>query len=321
MITIWKQIENSIRKTAVVEKYAWLVVEEPTDFEIHSLKVDYKIPEDFIQDILDPDERPRYEIDNGNKLIIFRVPMEVPGQQPPFQTLPLGVVIQENIIITLCGKKLDFLRLVQDAPVKDYSLSRPSSFLLHLVHRSAIHFLRFLKAIQKQTAVIEQELQGSVKNNELIKLLFMEKALVYFTTSLRSNELLMEKLQKTIFKNLSEDDLDLLEDALTENKQAIDMANIHSNILSGMMDAFASVISNNLNMVMKRLTVISITLMIPTLLASLYGMNLDFLPFSTHPLAFTGIVGVSLFGSIIGGFFFARNPRIRKKTGVFTRRV
>lgn len=312
MITILKQIDNTIRKTAVLEQNGWLAVHEPTDFEIKSLMEDYKLPEDFIQDILDPDERPRYEVEGKSRLIIFRVPIEMPGQQPPFQTIPLGVVIQDKIIITLCAKQVDFLKAIQEAPLKDYSLDRPAGFLLHLIHRSAIYYLRFLKAIQKQTAIIEKELQGSVKNNELIKLLFMEKALVYFTTSLRSNELLMVKLQKTVFNHLSEDEEDLLEDALTENKQAIDMANIHSNILSGMMDAFASVISNNLNIVMKRLTVISITLMIPTLLASLYGMNLDFLPFQAHPLAFAGILGISIIGSIIGGFFFARNPKQKK---------
>jgi magnesium transporter len=171
--------------------------------------------------------------------------------------------------------------------------------------RASFYFLRYLKDINRKTAIVEKDLQQSVKNNELIQLLTLEKCLVYFTTSLKSNELLMTKMSKPQVMRFKETEMDFLEDCLTENEQAIEMANVYSNILSGMMDAFASVISNNLNVVMKRLTTISLILMIPTLIASLYGMNVH-LPFMASRFAFAGIMGSSIILSVVIAFIFRK---------------
>jgi magnesium transporter len=188
------------------------------------------------------------------------------------------------------------------APTQDeiIYLTDVLNFILKLFLRSATTYLRYLKQINQQTALIEQDLEKSIRNKELNKLLKMEKCLVFFITSLKANELILEKLRNSRKNTISEINEDLLEDATIENKQALDMAQIYSDIQSGMMDAFASVISNNLNVVMKQLTLISIILMIPTLIASLYGMNVpNYL--ESHNWAFPAIIG---FSGLIYGIFF-----------------
>ena len=236
-----------------------------------------------------------------------RIPVYEAEKEVPYFTVPLGIIILKDLIITVCMKDNPIIQDLMENRIRNFELYNKKMFILHVLLRSANYYLRFLKEINRQTNMIERDLQKSVKNNELIRLLEIEKSLVFFTTSIRSNELLMAKLQKTNFFDLalSESESDLLEDVLTENKQAIEMANIYSNILSGMMDAFALVISNNLNVVMKRLTSISIILMIPTLLASLYGMNVD-LPFQGSPFAFLGIAFASIILSVSGVIFFMR---------------
>ncbi len=289
MITIWKERENRLIKSALLEKYSWIQVTAPTELEMKTLEQEYDIEPDIIRDILDADERSRSEREDGIHYIIIRIPVVNENSDPQFSTIPLGIIILENLIVTVCMKDVDILKDFSENRVRSSSLSNYKTFILKLFFRVAKYYLNYLKEINKRTAIIETELQKSIKNTELIRLLTLEKSLVFFTTSLKANELLVEKLNKTFFTNLSEDEQDLLEDVVIENRQAIEMANIYSNILSGMMDAFASVISNNLNVVMKRLTMISITLMFPTLIASLYGMNVK-LPFMNSPHAFTGIL-------------------------------
>jgi len=182
--------------------------------------------------------------------------------------------------------------------------------------RAALNYLKALKELNKKTAIIERELQKSVRNNELVQLLSIQKSLVYFTTSLKTNELLLEKLQKSPLIQFREEEQELLEDVLTDNKQAIEMANIHSSILTGTMDAFASVISNNLNMVMKKLTVVSIMLMIPSMVSGLFGMNVA-LPFQDSPFAFMGIVGGSILASGIGAYLLGDRKKKRLASRAF----
>ncbi len=305
MITIWKQNGKGIMQNTAVEPNSWVHVAAPTPLEMEALKRDYKIEPDVINDILDADERSRMEKEDEYMMIIVRVPFYDPENEVPYFTIPLGIVFVENVIITISLRDHPILRSFMDNRVRNLNLTNRRGFILHLFYHAATSYLRYLKEINRQTSFIERDLQRSIKNNELIHLLTMEKSLVYFTTSLKSNELLLEKLAKTTLLNLEEWESDLLEDVVTETKQAIEMANIYSNILSGMMDAFASVISNNLNVVMKTLTTISIILMIPTLIASIYGMNVG-LPFQHSHFAFLGIVVVSVISSVIGAIFFTR---------------
>lgn len=303
MIKIWKETKTSIIRTAILEKNCLVNIIQPESLEIETIKRDYEIPDDIIQDILDLDERPRCEKEDNLFSIILRVPVYHRENKIPYSTIPLGIVIAKDIIIAISREEILLFKELLDKGIFLGAFNDPVKFVLLLFLNASKRYLYYLKEINKESTQIENELQKSIKNTELIRLLTMEKSLVFFTTSLRGNELLLEKLKKTFFKNLNDDTDELLDDVAIESKQAIEVANIYSNILSGMMDAFASVISNNLNIIMKRLTMISIILMIPTLFASLYGMNVK-LPWGHSPFAFIGIIAVSVFFVVISIFMF-----------------
>lgn len=290
-----------------VEKGCWINVSAPTQEEIARLTDEFKILPDITQDILDADERPRLEFDDDWQLVILRVPVTSPDNGVPYFTVPLGVFTTPNFTVTICSQPNEVLPFEQPSLYREnrQQVTDVWNFILKLFLLSGNTYLRYLKQINQQTNMIEQDLEKSIRNKELNKLLKMEKCLVYFITSLKANELILAKLRHSKKNTISEINEDLLEDALIENKQALDMAQIHSDILSGMMDAFASVISNNLNVVMKQLTLISIILMIPTLIASLYGMNVPNY-FENAKWAFPVILGFSGISAYIVVYFFRK---------------
>ncbi|WP_016777199.1 magnesium transporter CorA family protein [Anaerophaga thermohalophila] len=284
-------------------KGCWINVTNPSLDELSKLNVDYGLPTDLTNDILDQDERPRIEFDDDWTLIILRIPVEVKNNGVPFHTIPLGIFIAKDFTLTLCLQDNEVLPIGQPSPFRDQykEITDSINFILRLFLRSGNLYLRYLKQINQMTSLIEQDLEKSIKNKELNKLLKMEKCLVYFITSIKANEIVLAKLRnsKKITTEINED---LLEDAFIENKQALEMAQIYSDIQSGMMDAFASVISNNLNVVMKQLTLISIILMIPTLIASIFGMNVpNFMEnsFWAMPAIITGSLFLSFLGVLI----------------------
>jgi magnesium transporter len=289
------------------EKGCWINVINPTDTEISRLKEEFVVPEDILLDILDADERPRLEYDDEWWLVIMRIPIPSVTDGIPFYTVPLGVFMKPEYTVTICSAPNEVLPAEQPSLYREqfHQVNDILNFILKLFLRSANVYLRYLKQLNQQTTLIEKDLEKSIRNQELNKLLKLEKCLVYFVTSLRSNEIVLNKLRnskKSLFTEINED---LCEDALIENKQAIDMAQIYSDIQSSMMDAFASVISNNLNVVMKQLTSISIFLMIPTLIASLYGMNIpNFMENSVW--AFPGVILLSILVSAFGVFMFRK---------------
>lgn len=288
------------------QKGCWINITDPTQDEIRKLPVEFSFPEELINDILDQDERPRIEFDEDWTFIIMRIPVEVKNNGVPFQTLPLGIFITDNFTMSLCLRDNQVLPAERPSPIRGPQREMEDSlnFSLRLFIISGNLYLRYLKQINQMTARIEQDLEKSIKNKELNRLLKMEKCLVYFITSIKGNEIVLAKLRnsKKIDNEVSED---LLEDAFIENKQALEMAQIYSDIQSGMMDAFASVISNNLNGVMKQLTLISIILMIPTLIASIFGMNVpNFMENSVWALP--SIILGSLVLSFLGVLLFRR---------------
>jgi len=299
MITILRWSENRFVQADKIERHCLINVISPEKDELEKLTREMLIPPDFLTDPLDIDERSRIETENGFLLIVLRLPKYNEGSEIPFTTFPAGIILTKDDTIVLISSSniMDILNL-SDSRLKGVAEGKRSSVILHIFLKTALLYLRYLKEINRQTGEIENELQKSTKNKELIKLLNVEKSLVFFTTSLKSNELMMERLMKTELLKLTADDRDKLEDVLIDNRQAIDMSNIYSNILSGMMDAFASVISNNLNVVMKILTSITIILMIPTLAASIYGMNIE-LPFQHLPHAFYIITGISFLALLV----------------------
>jgi magnesium transporter len=307
MIKIFKGSENRFVSTCEIEKNCWANVFKPDKEELERLSEEFKIPPDFLTDPLDIDERARIEVEGDTILIVLRVPkVDEHNSEFPFTTLPVGIILAKDIIVTVCSADINTILELLNGKTRTFSCENRSRFILNIFFSTALLYLKYLKEINKQTNEVEKELQKSMKNEELIKLLNIEKSLVFFTTSLKSNELMMERLHKIEALRLNVDEKDLLEDVIIDNKQAIEMANIYSNILSGMMDAFASVISNNLNIVMKFLTSVTILLMIPTLIASIYGMNVE-LPFQHAPHAFYIVMGVFLVLSISSVLVFLKN--------------
>lgn len=288
------------------QKGCWINTTNPSPDEIQKLITDYELPRDLINDILDQDERPRIEFDADWTLIILRIPVEVKNNGVPFLTMPLGIFLTGKFTLTLCLQDNEVLPIGQPLPFRDqYSeITDSINFILRLFLLSGNLYLRYLKQINQLTSLIEQDLEKSIKNKELSKLLKMEKCLVYFITSIKANEIVLAKLRnsKKITSHINED---LLEDAFIENKQALEMARIYSDIQSGMMDAFASVISNNLNVVMKKLTLISIILIIPTLVASIFGMNVPNM-MENSLWAMPSIIIGSIFLSILGVILFRK---------------
>ncbi len=285
----------------------WINLTNPTDEELALVNQQAGINLDFLRSALDYEEKPRMETDEGQVLVLVNIPVIGEGGDPPtYDTIPLSIIITGERLITVCLQPTQLLREFETHPVKGLSTGKRTRVLFQILYKTATMYLRYLKQIDKKTSEIEQQLHRSMKNEELLKLLSLEKSLVYFITSLRSNELVMEKLLKSKLRRVDEEareasrilamyeeDEELLEDVIIENKQAIEMAEIHSSILSGMMDAFASIISNNLSIVMKTLAVITIIMGVPTTVASFFGMNVP-VPFQESPQAFAGAVLLSL---------------------------
>jgi magnesium transporter len=304
MIKILRWSENRFIPIDKIEKHCLINVISPEKSELEKLSGEMFIPSDFMTDPLDIDERARIETEDGVLLIVLRIPKyDESNSEIPFTTIPAGIILTKNdTIVTISSSDITDVLDLYNGKVKSIITGKRSSVILQIFLRTALLYLKHLKEINRRTGGIEKELQKSLKNEELIKLLNIEKSLVFFTTSLKSNELMMERLLKTELLKLTPDDKDMLID----NRQAIEMANIYSNILSGMMDAFASVISNNLNVVMKILTSITIILMIPTLTASIYGMNVE-LPFQHSSHAFFIVIGISFALSLLSVLIFIRN--------------
>lgn len=273
MITIYSHNAKGLLTQKEPTSGSWLNVVDPSPQEISQIQ-NLGIFQDFITYPLDLDEQARTEREDGVIFILLRVPYnQGQSEDVPFTTLPLGIILTDELIITICKRDHEIIRYFADGKVRDFSPGKRNRFVLRLFLKTAQTFLVYLKEINKVVDALEDKLQLSQKNKEVLELLKYQKSLTFFTTALKSNELMMERLQRSqLFKMYPEDE-DLLDDVLIENRQAIEMTNIASNILSSMMDAFASIISNNLNVVMKFLASVTILLSIPTIITSYYGMN------------------------------------------------
>ena len=261
----------------------WIHLENPTDREIELIERVTGVSEDMLKAALDVEERARIELDEGDMLVLFDIPtIEDEDSYYSYSTMPLGVVITDNCVITVCLKENSIISNLINNRIKNLDTAKRENFLYQMLYNTHVKFLQYLRQIDRSWQRIQVELHRSTKNKELIQLLTMEKSLVYFTTSLKSTEATLEKLLRGRILKFSEEDQELLEDVIIEFKQAIEMADIYSSILSGTMDAFASVISNNLNIIMKVLTVITILMTVPNVVFSFYGMNTD-LPIFTIP--------------------------------------
>ncbi|NLE43320.1 MAG: magnesium transporter CorA family protein [Chloroflexi bacterium] len=292
MITILRTSEHGLEIIERPTDGCWISLTEPTSEEIAQVRALLEVPDDFLTYALDLDERSRTEREDGALLIVLRIPiLQAATEDIPYGVIPLGIVLSPEAIVTVCRYENSIVDKLISARTRNVTTHKPTRFVLQVLYTTAIQYLAYLREIDRTIDTLEDRLQASLRNRELLELLKYQKSLVYFATALRSNELMMERLQKSgLFRAFPEDE-DLLDDVLTENQQAIEMVGISNNILSQMMDAFASIISNNLNVVMKFLASVTIVLSIPTLIASLYGMNVA-LPFANSPSAFYAVLAL-----------------------------
>lgn len=306
MIEIFKSTEEKLLPLEDYEDGIWVNLTNPTEEEINEVCEKMKIEAELIRPALDEEERSRIETENNQTFILVDIPIvEADGDRNIFSTIPLGIIYSKNCVVTVCLKKNPIFNDFKKNRVKSFFTQFKSRFILQLLFNNATFYLRYLKHIEKISNKIEQDLQKSMKNRELTQLLKLEKSLVYFSTSLKSNQLVLEKMMKLDFIRRYEDDEDLLEDVIIENKQAIEMTNIYSSILNGMMNANASIISNNLNMVMKSLTIITIAIAIPTMISGFFGMNIPNL-WNGSNIAFPIIVLGSLVVSVLTGIILVK---------------
>ncbi len=270
---------------AALEKGAWLSLTAPGADELAAVADLTGVPPDALRAALDEEERSRVEIEDNYILVITNVP--ILRDTHSYDTLPLGIVLTKDHFITVCLESHQVLEEFAAEGPRTFSTYKKTRFLFQILYKSAILYLKYLKQINRRTDEIERDLRQSVKNQEIFQLLELQKGLTYFTASLRSNGIVLERLLRLRSNRelqhliaVYEEDEDLLEDVIIENKQAIEMVEMYSNVLSGMMGAFTSIISNNLNLVLKFLAAVTILLAIPTMVASFWGMNVEGLPFS-----------------------------------------
>ncbi len=307
MLSIFKtDLSGALVELEDFEPGAWIDLVSPTDEELHRVTDGLDIPLAFLRGPLDAEEKSRIDVEDDLTHVIVDIPIiERVGGERGYDTIPLGMLLHRDYFITTCLQPNPILGEFERGTVRSFATFKKTRFLLQILLQVSTFYLRYLGRIDRETDKIERELRQSMKNEELFDLLTMAKALVYFSTSLRSNDAVLQKLMRTPAIKKYEEDEELLEDVIVETRQAIEMAEVYSVILSSMMDAFASIISNNLNMVMKFLASITIILSLPLMVASLYGMNV-LLPFQDNPNAFGFTLLISLALSTTAALIFWR---------------
>ncbi len=275
-----------------IQKGCWINLENPSDLEIEKVSSCTSIPEDMLKAALDEEERAHIDIDGDCTLIVIDIPV-INEQKDAYvySTLPLAIVKTSDYFVTVCLRETSIIGDFTCNAVRNFDVNKRTRFVYQILYINATKYLHCLKLIDRSASRIQQSLHRALKNTELLKLLELDKSLVYFSTSLNANQIVIDRIKQISAIKHYEDDNDLLDDVIIENKQAIEMASIHREVLSGTMDAFASVISNNQNIVMKLLTAITILLTIPTLISSLWGMNVA-VPLAGNPYAFWIIIGI-----------------------------
>ncbi|MGN1457144.1 MAG: magnesium transporter CorA family protein [Acutalibacteraceae bacterium] len=276
MVNFYKTVNGRIQEIEEYEIGCWVNCIAPDDEEVQYLLNFFDIPPELLRSALDEEESSHIDNEDGTTLIIIDIPVvEKVSKNITYSTMPIGIMITENNVITVSLRENPILSELSEGVVRNVMTSYKTHFVLHIMLRMATKYLQYLKQIDKISNRIERELRKSAKNKELNQLLDIEKSLVYFSSSLKSDEITLEKIMRGRYIKLYEEDQDLLEDVLIEIKQAVDMAAIYLNILNGTLDVFASIISNNLNVVMKILASLTLIVSVPTVISGLYGMNIE----------------------------------------------
>ncbi|MFN1692639.1 magnesium transporter CorA family protein [Staphylococcus aureus] len=314
MITSFRHsedIDKHIIKTPLDHTASWINVVEPDREEIENLMGQYNIPEDFIRDPLDSEESSRieYDEDTGYSLIIIDLPIVNSTNRSvlSFVTIPLGIIIGNGIIVTVCDAENEFL---ENLPKRDINLKFHSRFALEILTTIADHYNRNLRLLNKSRIRIEKELKNNITNKQLFKLMEVEKSLVYFLAALKGNDTIIKKLFRLPAIKRFEEDEELLEDLIIENNQAIETTELHQRILESITTSYASLLSNDMNTIMKTLTLFTVLLTLPTLVFSFFGMNVP-LPIDDHSyISWIIVVGISLILVVIVSIFLWRKQKL-----------
>ena len=312
MMTIYRWENGGLKETSDLCESCWVNLADPTTAELEKVLSYSQVPRDFLTDPLDREERPRFENEDGVSLIIVHVPYPVRGEEDdesvlPYETIPMGIVLFGQSVITICSIATPVVNAFLDQIRRVCPPCEQNRFTARLLWHAAVLYLRYLRDLHAKTENLEDTLHESISNEVLLKLLTYQKSLVYFTTSLKADNILINRIDHARQLNLTEDDHDVLDDAAVEYQQALETASIHANILNGAMDTFASLINNNLSNVMKYLTVATIFLAVPTVITSAFGMNVN-LPFVDDPgeaWVFWILVAISLgIAGVLGGILY-----------------
>ncbi len=303
----FKDDEEIIKDVSIFrEKNTWINLTDPNDEDVAAIQQAFNIPVEHLKAALDEEEKSRLEIDGDILLIIIDVPIHSEKDKCSFTTIPLGIIVLKDNIITVTTEKFPLIDEFVKGRIKGFFTYKKTRFILQLLFRNTSYYLYYLRQIGRVGDVVENRLKKYMENEELMLLLELEKSLVYFTTSLKSNEAVLDKIMRMQLVKKYPDDLDLLDDVIIDTKQAIEMASIYSSILSGTRDAFSTVMSNNLNNVMKRLTSITVVLAIPTIISGIWGMNVA-VPFAENPFGFAAVIIISVLLSIIITYLLSKN--------------
>jgi len=294
MISYFKNINNRLVQIDALEIGCWVNVINPTPEELNELREKLPFSDEYLNDPLDVDEKARVERDEDVLFVLIKIPhFQGKKDEAPFVTIPLGVVMNNHYFITIAKEDNVVVQEFENNRVKNLNTSKHNRFLLLFLYKIAAKYLMHLREINKTVDQIEDDLQISMRNQDISELLKYQKVLVYYTTALKSNELMLARLNRLQILHTYEEDEELLQDVITEFQQAIEMTNIANNILLQMTSAYASIINNNMNKIIKTLTLITIVLYVPTLIASIFGMNVP-LPGSNNPDSYLVIIGISL---------------------------
>lgn len=302
MLYFYKTVDNMMTRMDTFSEGCWINVVGPTPEEIAYLTEELHLDRSFVSAALDEEESSRVEVEDDQTLIIIDTPLAVTEAENTlvYTTMPLGIIVTKSNVVTVCLNEITAVNDIASGVVRNVQTAMKTRFLLTLLLRVAQSFLIRLKHINKLTSQMETELHHSMQNKQLVQMMGLQKSLVYFSTSLKANEITLEKIYRGRVIKLYEEDQDLLEDVLIEFKQAVEMSGTYSSILQETMDAFSSIISNNMNQVMKTLTIVTVLMEIPTMIFSFYGMNMQdlnrFIPFTGFALSLSiGIVGLVAF--------------------------
>ena len=313
MKRIFKTVDDHLIECTTLEKGSWVHLLNPTREEIEGLTTRFNLDPTFLPAALDEEESARidYDPDRQHTLILVDIPyVETEGSGYVYSTIPLGIVLCDEVIITVCTRDTPIINDFTEERIRNFWTFKRARFILQLLHRNAGRFLSYLKQIDKSSMLVQEKLEKASRNQELLQMMKLEKSLVYFNTSLKGNALVLERLMRQDVLKRYPEDTELLEDVIIENKQAIEMCSIYRDIMSNTTEAFASVISNNLNITMKTLTSLTALLSIPTIIASLWGMNVA-VPFAGTAWGFWAVLGIAVIVAIFAAVFMIRKNMFR----------